>query len=410
MSNYRRSFVGELQRRLEQSLPFIQAVVGPRQVGKTTGVLQLQQQISLPFHYASADSPAPPGYTWIEEQWMTARAMAGPSGAVLVLDEIQKVQAWSQAVKKLFDEERGLANNKNMAGGLPAKRGPLRVVILGSASWNLQAGLTETLAGRFELLPVHHWSYRECQQVYGWNLDTFLKFGGYPAAAHLIDEVSRWQSFMQDAIIEPMLSRDLLSIREVQKPALFRQTLRLALSYPAQEISLQKLLGQLQRGGNTTTIKGYLELLEAGFVLKVLGKYSTRPLSRKTSSPKLVPLAPALVQTFAGQRQYDDSPQWQGRVFEAAIGAALLQSGVPVHYWRDGNVEVDYVLEWDDRLIAIEVRHGSQRSAFGLDAFKKHFPRAVCLTVNNQIGQQLLSEENPLELLGRMIDHLIPEP
>lgn len=403
MSDYVRPFVGELKRRLDQALPFIQAVVGPRQVGKTTGVLQLQQQINLPFYYATADLPAPPSFGWLEEQWMTARALAGPSGAVLVLDEIQKVQSWSQAVKKLFDEERRLAKSDYQNTGPTEKRGPLRVVILGSASWNLQAGLTETLAGRFELLRVHHWSYRECQQVYGWDVDTFLKFGGYPAAAHLIDEVSRWQSFMRDAIIEPMLSRDLLSIREVQKPALFRQTLQLALGYPAQEISLQKLLGQLQQGGNTTTIKGYLELLEAGFVLKVLGKYSTRPLSRKTSSPKLVPLAPALVQAFASQRQYDDSPQWQGRVFEAAIGAALLQSGATMHYWRDGNKEVDYVLQCDGRLIAVEVRHGNQRPTLGLDAFKKNFPQAACVTLNRQVGQQLLSEENPLDLLERMV-------
>lgn len=386
-----RFFAKELVRRVRQELPFIQAVVGPRQVGKTTGVLGIEAELGFPFFYCSADLPSPPDFEWLREQWLTARSKAANTIGILVLDEIQKIHGWSEIVKALYDEER-------------RRKKALQVIILGSASWALQAGLTETLAGRYELLRVPHWSFSECKQAFEWDLDTFLKFGGYPAPAPLVSEANRWQQFIRDSIIEPMLSRDIFSIRSVAKPSLLRQTLQLVLSYPAQEISLDKLLGQLQDRGNSTTIKGYLELLEAGFVLKSLQKFSTRPFSKKSSSPKLVPLCSALVHAFTTPSRYDTDSGWRGRVFEAAIGAQLALVADELYYWRDGNAEVDYIITLDKKVLAVEVKSGRPRKAGGLSLFKERFENSCALVINREIGERFLLATDPRALLLELLN------
>ncbi len=384
MSNITRDFSDELLSRLNQGAPFLQVVMGPRQVGKTTGVLALQEKWKGRFFYASADSPSPPNHEWIREQWLAARAHG--ENALLALDEIQKITGWSEIIKQLFDEER-------------RRKDRLSVVLLGSASWGVQKGLSESLTGRFELLRVSHWSLNECQKAFGWKLDQFLKFGGYPAPAILVDEPERWQQFIRDSILEPMLSRDILALRAVSKPALLRQTLELALRHPAQEISLQKILGQLQDSGNSTTIRGYLELLEAGFVIKTLTKFSTRPLSTKSSSPKIIPLCGALMHAFENPSRIDTDTAWKGRVFEAVIGATLARCFPKVSYWRDGRYEVDFVVEDDSRLFAIEVKSSSEGRLTGLTEFKKRFKNTISIVLNYESGEKFLAAEDPAEVI-----------
>lgn len=397
MHRIARKFVPELARRIGQKQPFIQVVLGPRQVGKTTGVLEIERELGAPFYYCSADLPAPPGPDWIREQWNTARVKAAGGFGIFALDEVQKIAGWGELVKSLFDEERRRSN-------------PLQVILLGSASWTIQKGLTETLAGRFEMLRVPHWSFEECKRAFHWNLEQFLKYGGYPAPANLIHEEARWQQFIRDSIIEPMLSRDLFTLREVAKPALFRQLLHLALTYPAQEISLQKLLGQLQDKGNATTIKGYLELLEAGFIVKTLAKYTTRPITTKSSSPKILPLSPALIHAFTPPVQFDTDAEWRGRVFEAAIGAQLTQIDSNLCYWRDGNHEVDFVAKIDSTVIGIEVKSGRKKRTGGLEQFRQRFPGVKTALINLEIGEHLLSLADPrqvlLDLVGQSHDYL----
>jgi predicted AAA+ superfamily ATPase len=249
------------------------------------------------------------------------------------------------------------------------------------------------------MLRAYHWTYRECAQAFGWDLPTYLKFGGYPVPAPMIDDPDRWQQFLLDSIIGPMLSKDILPLKQIAKPALFRQAFALAMSYPAQEISINKLLGQLQDGGNTTTIRSYLDLMESGYTIRLLEKYSARPLVRKSSSPKLVPQCPALIHAFVPAKQLDTDPDWFGRVFENAIGAHLCQSFRDVTYWREGHAEVDYVVSWEGRLIAIEIKSGRKKSAKGLTEFKKRFPQAEALLLDLQLGEKFLLAEDPRKFL-----------
>ena len=369
-----RDFSKKLEVRLQERLNFIQVVTGPRQVGKTTGLRQIAQRWKGPVHLASADEVAPPTADWIELNWKIARGMG--EGALLVIDEIQKVPGWSERVKRLFDEDRESRS--------------LKVVLLGSASLLMQKGMAESLAGRYEVIHAGHWSLPECREAFGWGLKEFLKFGGYPAAAELTGDFSRWRDFINHSIIEPVLLRDLLSLAVVSKPALFRQAFQLCLAYPAMEVSLQKLLGQLQESGNVTTIKHYLELFEGAFLIKVLQKYSGSELKKRGSSPKIIPLNTALVNARRDGFSSAQDTEWIGRLFECAVGAELCRRYDEVMYWREGGAEVDFVVKTQRGIVAIEVKSGRVKRMGGLERFCQGYPDALPLVMDLEKGTRFL--------------------
>jgi predicted AAA+ superfamily ATPase len=375
-----REFTKVLEARLLEKLNFIQVVMGPRQVGKTTALEQICARFPGPTHMVSADEFAPPHADWIELNWKMAESK-GP-GTLLVIDEIQKIPNWSSVVKRLFDAQRSERR--------------LKVVLLGSASLMLQKGLTESLAGRYEVVFSRHWNFKECHEAFGWDLNTYLKFGGYPAAAELCADTKRWRDFMNHSIIEPVLLRDLLSMAVVNKPALFRQAFILCLAYPAMEISLQKLLGQLQDAGNVTTLKHYLELFEGAFLIKALQKYSGSEIKKRGSSPKLIPLNTGLINAQGDPARVDSDPEWFGRLFECAVGAELCQQFEEVMYWREGSAEVDFVIKSGQKLFAIEVKSGRVRKPRGLAQFLKRYPQARPFILDLESGTRFL-EGIPLE-------------
>jgi len=251
---YKRPIYQTLLKRVREHRRFIQVLAGPRQVGKTILARQVIDEVAIPSHYASADEPTLRDRSWIEEQWELARLKITSDKrtkeALLVLDEVQKVTAWSEVVKRLWDEDT-------------AARRRLKVVLLGSSPLLIQKGLTESLAGRFEIIPATHWSYAEIRDAFGWSHDQFIYFGGYPGAAELIEDEERWRRYIIDSLIETTISRDILLLTRVDKPALLRRLFQLACDYSGQVISYQKMLGQLQDAGNTTTLAHYLELLSS---------------------------------------------------------------------------------------------------------------------------------------------------
>lgn len=378
----------ELRSRISaETLPFLQVVIGPRQTGKSTLIGQIAESWNGSKQLASADGVVPHGPDWITFLW--EKACAKPGITLLAIDEIQKVKNWSEAIKGLFDRDRH--SNK------------LRVILSGSASLTLQRGLTESLAGRFELIRCPHWGHDETQHAFGWDLETHLKFGGYPAPASMIESPGRWMSFMRESIIEPVLGRDLQSAVQIQKPALFRQLFSLAMNYPAQEISYQKLLGQLQDHGNAATIKHYLEVLKGGFLVEILEKYSESGVVRKSSSPKIIPMAPALIHAFNDPLLVDSDPEWRGRVFEAAIGAHLVRSGCELYYWRDDHGEIDFVVKWGREVFGIEVKSGRRKRMSGAVHFKKQFPDAKLIVLDWSSGRQFLSTVPSQKTLHLMV-------
>ena len=365
-SNYQRPFVATLAQRFAAPAPLMQVLIGPRQVGKTTGVRQLMAANTWPAHYASADDVLVSNRSWLLEQWQAALQLG--AGALLVIDEVQKIPNWSETIKALWD----------------ARPGQLRVLLLGSSALQLQSGLQESLAGRFELLRVHHWRFAELQAAFGYDLERYLRYGGYPGAVAFEGDEQRWYAYMKDAIVEAVIGKDILQSRTVAKPALFRQAFEILCAYPAQEISYTKLLGQLQDSGNTDLIKYYIELYGGAFLLHALPKYAAKTHLSRSSSPKMLPACPALYSMSAGIALGQD-PEQRGRAFELAVGCELLHLPGQVYYWRERQNEVDFVYQYRQQLYAIEVKSGRKKSAKGLQAFSAQAPNAksIILTPDN---------------------------
>lgn len=392
-STYKRDIVPQLRQRLAEPRRFIQVVIGPRQVGKTTAVQQAVAEWNGHVVYGSADLPAPPQPAWIEQLWETARLRAKEQKpVVLVIDEAQKVARWSEVVKRLWDEDSRHGTN-------------IRVVILGSSALLVQAGLTESLAGRFELLHATHWSFKECEACFGWNLDHYIYFGGYPGAAPLTETEVRWAQYIRDSLIETTLSKDILLLNRVEKPALLRQLFVLAAENAGQIVSYQKFVGQLMDAGNTSTLAHYQQLLEGARLICGLQKWHGQSLRRRASSPKWIVLNTALMTAIVGlsfSEWRHDATRW-GRLVETAIGAHLLNTalgtGIEVYYWRERDQEVDFVLQQANKLLAIEVKSGAYKGKHaGLSAFAREFPQARTLLV----GQDSIPLE---EFLSHPVSH-----
>jgi len=395
---FKRPQFGPLFERIQEPRRFIQVLSGPRQSGKTTIVGQILKELPFPSRYASADTQEAHGSAWLEQQWNAAReeyrSRRPAGGFVLAIDEIQKIPAWSETVKKLWDEDgrNGLA---------------LKVILLGSSSLLLQKGLTESFTGRFEVVRLPHWTYQEMREAFGFDLETYIYFGGYPGAAPLISQEQRWRDYVRDSIIETTVSRDILMMNRVDKPALLKSLFELGTLYSGRILSFNKMLGQLQDAGNTTTLSHYLDLLCAAGLITGLQKYSVAPLRRRSSSPKFQVMNTALFSAlsasdFTAMRR--DPAAW-GRLVESAVGAHLLAGAagqdLQLSYWRENKFEVDFVLEKGKRLAALEVKTGRTRDGIpGIGIFIKKHPDARPLMVG---GDGLRLEEffeiPPAELL-----------
>lgn len=369
---YKRLFlIKKIIERLTEKRRFIQVISGPRQVGKTTLVHQSLEESGLDSHYATADEPGGKDTIWIGQQWEVSRRLGKD---VIVLDEVQKIPGWSESVKRHWDEDTRFKN-------------PLKVVLLGSSPLLMQTGMTESLAGRFELIRVTHWSFTEMREAFDFSLDDYVYFGGYPGAAELIRDENRWRRYVNDALIETSVARDVLLMTRVDKPALLRQLFHLACESSGQILSFQKMTGQLQDAGNTTTLAHYLELLAGSGLVLGLSKFSGTVLRQRASSPKLQVLNNALMSAVSqtGFEAARRDPQVWGRWIESAIGAHLVNGAakedVDVFYWREGQREVDFVLRKGKRITAIEVKSGRRRGRLlGMQVFsERHKPHATLL-------------------------------
>jgi predicted AAA+ superfamily ATPase len=384
-----------LAARLTEPRRFLQVVAGARQVGKTTLVGQVLSRLNAPSVFVSADEPTGGDAAWLAAQWERGRLAAadrGQGGAVLILDEVQKISRWSDTVKRLWDEDS-------------RARRPLKVVLLGSAPLLMQQGLTESLAGRFEVVHLPHWSYAEMRAAFGFSLEEYLYFGGYPGAAPLIEDPQRWKRYLLDSLIETTIARDVLLMTRVDKPALLRRLFELGCRYSGQVLSYTKMLGQLQDAGNTTTLAHYLELLAGAGMLTGLQKYAGQSVRQRGSSPKLQVLNTALMTAQSGLSPEDarSDREFRGRLVESAAGAHLANAAAggicELFYWREQNEEVDFVVRAGRSVVAIEIKSGRAPQAFsGLTAFAEAFKPKRTLLVG--------ADGIPLdEFLTRPVEH-----
>lgn len=367
---YKRVQYDTLLTRINEPRRFIQVVMGPRQVGKTTTVKQVLSQLSAEnYLFYSADDVLASQSYWISDVWDVARTQLqvnGLSEMLLVIDEIQKISRWSDVVKKEWDSDT--FNDVN-----------IKVVLLGSSRVLLQKGLAESLAGRFETIKFAHWSYKEMKEAFGLSLNQYIYFGGYPGATSFIEDEQRWTSYVKDSIIESSINKDILMDSPIGKPALLRQTFELGAAYSGQILSLTKMLGQLQDAGNTTTLSGYLSLLNDSGLIGGLQKYANDLSRRRGSIPKFQVYNNALRNVYA-EESYNEvvkNPKQWGRIVESAVGAYLLSNSFELDYelfyWREGNDEVDFIIKKNSKVVALEVKSGNDMRNSGLSKFREAF-------------------------------------
>lgn len=376
---YKRAEYQIIKSRIEEPRKFIQVVMGARQIGKSTVVKQVLKDLDEPYQFFSADNVPASNGGWISDCWAAVRSLKQGnrwSTVILVIDEIQKIPNWSEVVKKEWDSDS--FNDID-----------IKVLLLGSSRVLLEKGLSESLAGRFEEIRMSHWSYPEMNGAFGLSLEQYIFYGGYPGAASLIGDEDRFQQYIQSAIIEATINKDILMDTPISKPALLRQTFELGSSYSGELLSLNKMLGSLQDAGNTATLAGYINLLGESGLLCGLQKYSVDQARRKASIPKLQVYNNALKMVYGGisfEQSLTDRKVW-GRIFESGIGAYLVSEAFAkrfeVYYWRERNDEVDFILRKNKSLVAIEVKSNGEKRTDGLDKFKALFKPTAAFIVGD---------------------------
>ena len=376
-----RSQSNDLIMRLQEPRRTIQVVAGPRQVGKTTLVKQVLQQLSTPSRFFNADGVEPDDKDWIAARWEEVRALMHFNQyqeIVLVIDEVHKINNWSEQVKREWDADT--FNDVN-----------IKVVLLGSSRLLLKKGLTESLAGRFEILSMTHWSFQEMQEAFGWDINQYVYFGGYPGSAPYVNNEARWRKYMRESIIAPAIEKDVLQTTYIYKPALMHQLFHLGCAYSGELLSYNKMLGLLQDAGNATTLVNYLEVLGESKLLTGLPKYVKDASRKYRTIPKLQvynnALLTALTEGVSYEKVFTD-PQLWGRWVESAVGCYLLDKAdeldCDLFYWREDNEEVDFVLRRADKLLAIEVKSGKRQSNSGLSTFRQMYNPQHSLVVGGQ--------------------------
>lgn len=377
--SYKRAQTTEILSRIDEPRGKIQVIVGPRQVGKTTLIGQILEECTISYDSYSADDVVGVSANWLHEVWETSRMHMIASATtkhLLVIDEVQKIANWSETVKSEWDRDT-------------REKRELIVILLGSSRMLIEKGLTESLAGRFELIRLSHWTYNEMHDCFGWNLAQYVYFGGYPGAAPFINNETRWRSYIKDSLVEPSIAKDVLLDTNIMKPQLLRQLFEIGSSYSGELLSLTKVAGQLQDAGNVTTLAGYLHLLDECGLLCGLQKYAEDNSRKYNSVPKFQVYNNALRNVYSDTDYAHmlDSPKTWGRFAESAIGAYLVSQApildYKVFYWRNKNDEVDYVLTRRGKKIAIEVKSGRRTSNTGLPRFEALFKPHRALVVGS---------------------------
>jgi hypothetical protein len=395
MASIERRIYSKIKNQLLAKEKLIQVLVGPRQIGKTTMVQQILAEWPGPKIFVTADAVASTDVQWLEQQWNTARSEISKTENqqfLLVIDEIQKIGNWSEMVKKLWDEDviRNL---------------PLKVILLGSSRLLIQQGLTESLAGRFERTYLGHWSYPEMQEAFGVTLEQFVWFGGYPGAAQLMENEERWRRYVNDSLLETSISKDVLMLTQISKPALMRRLFELGSRYSGQILSFTKILGQLADAGNTVTLSRYLEMLDTAGLLGGIEKFSPDMARQRASSPKFQVHNNAMLSVLSPLtfEECRTNPKEWGRWVESAVGVHLLNQSLEqdfkLYYWRERNEEVDFVMEHRGKIVAIEVKSGAEKAMPGLKKFKDKYPSTkLYATGSSGIPLETFLNLNPMEL------------
>lgn len=352
-------------------------LTGARQVGKTT----LARLVGHGRTYHTLDDFGVLEQAHADPDSLTAQCP-------VTIDEVQRAPTLMLAIKRRVDR----------------KRRPGDFVLTGSANLALMSKVSESLAGRaiyFDLAPFcpAEWNQRETgltaiDDLFESDLDVrrwpkgggdwgaWLLRGGFPPAllADGDDERDLWFG----GYVSTYLERDLRQISAVSSLPDFQRLMRLAANRSARLLNVSELARDA--GLTQPTCHRYMNLLETGFMITRLQPYTTNPATALVKSKKLMWNDCGLAAWLAGLRSAKELSARLDRGFwlEQAIfqtlqvWRAIDPTRRRIHFWRDrSGREVDFVLERDSELVAIEIKASSQaspRDADGIVAFGEHLP------------------------------------
>ncbi len=330
-------------------------IVGPRQVGKTYVSKKIAETFTNPVYLS---------YDQMEDRELITEQAWSPKTDLIVLDELHKMPAWKNYLKGLFDTK-------------PAK---LHILVTGSARLDIFNKIGDSLAGRYflhRLLPLSPSELFHLNKPV--DFEKLLQEGGFPEP-YLADnaiEAARWRLQYSHS----MLSTDVFDFDMVQNLKALKTVFELLRIKVGTPISYQSLAEDVAVSPNT--IKKYIEILEALFIIFRVTPYSNNIARSILKEPKLYFFDNGLVKGDEGAK------------LENLVAVCLLKSvygrmdylgeNIALHYLRtkDGQ-EVDFALVNDDCVEKIiEVKNSNKEIDKSLFAFhtKNDFP-AIQLVKN----------------------------
>ncbi len=377
-------------------------ITGARQSGKTTLVEALIESKKIPL------------YTF-DDEFTLANASRDPSGWLkslpkpVAIDEVQRVKEIFLPIKQDVDQNRE----------------PGRYILTGSANPLLLPNLSDSLAGRMGIINMYPFSQGELSKIketfttyiFGDQIDpqdkigpfskedlhsTILK-GGFPPV-HSFQEpldVRRWiHSYLQT-----MMQKDIRDLSNIEGLREFPRLFQLLATRSAQLLNISEMSRSL--GMVHATLNRYLHLLETLFFIHLVPAWYSNLGKRITKGPKIHVCDTAIICDLIGldHKRLIQDPQITGQLLETFVFLELLKqkswSPFPfnIYHFRDGNYEVDLVLEKPDgTIIGIEIKtaHNLRSDDWkGLNYLKKlapnQFKRGIVLHSGDQV--QRLSDD-----------------
>lgn len=331
-----------LQKNLLEGVAYFPAValLGPRQVGKTTLVKQISQQLDKPQvyldleYYADAAKLREPDSFFLEHQHET-----------VILDEIQRQPELFPLLRSMIDQHR--------VNG--------RFILLGSASPDLLKKSSETLAGRIQYLEMHplHFNEIRSQKI---DYQTHWMRGGFPNA--LLATNARASELWQQSFIQTYIERDLPALGLPASPSLVRNLLRMLAHIHGGMLNYADLASSLNV--SQPSVKTYMEFLENAFLIRRLEPYFLNISKRLVKSPKVYIRDSGLFHHLIGVQNFDQllghislGNSWEGYVIQQII--ANLALGVEPYFYRTKDrAELDLLLVKHGVVeVAMEIKFGS---------------------------------------------------
>lgn len=369
-----RAYFKIIKKWIEEPRRSIKALYGPRQVGKTAMVKEALASSSIPWMYVCAEDLEVADGLWLRKLWEEIRQKAKESDrkeAVIVIDEVQRVDSWNETVKREWETDTFNKTN-------------VKAILISSASHLIQKGLTESLVGKFESMLIPHWSYREMKEEFGWSPEEYMWFGGYPGGIKFMENESAWKRYIKTSVIDTSISKDILLQIRIDRPSLLRKLFETGSLHSSYVLSLTQVQEGLTERGNLSTLSNYLGLLESTFLMTGLDKYTGERNRKRSSKPKFQLFNNGLFSAQSDKTFHEakSDPQLWGHVFESAVGTHLLNSSYTedfdLYYWFEKRMEVDFIVEKDNRMIVIEVKYDKNAPETGLDLFTYKFdPKSI---------------------------------